>query len=146
MRLPSKILRPPVGPLYTAVLASHLLIPIRNAAVPAPEKRIRAVVVNFRDSEALPAFTGWDAVALWPDRAVPAKFIEFRGQGVFILARSIHVQHVLINPSGSIGIPIGSTEIQILGDGALPGQGTAQVAVSSALATTGQCNRLSVYQ
>jgi hypothetical protein len=108
--------------LYTALLASQLLVPTQNAAESTPAERSQFAVVHFGDSEALPVFTDWDAVALWPDRAVPAQFMVFRGQGVFILARRIDVQHVLINPSGPIGIRIDSMDIRILGDGALPGQ------------------------
>src|SRR5437870_7583681 len=91
-----------------ALLASQLLVRLWNKDPEAIQKKepIQPVVLLLGEGPALPAFTGWNAVERWPDRAAPATFVTHQAQGVFVLARGINAAIVLINPSGPIGIPI----------------------------------------
>ena len=94
--------------MYKALLASQLLVPLRNKDPEAIQKKepIQPVVLRLGEGPALPAFTGWNAVERWPDRAAPATFVTHQAQGVFVPARAINAAIVLINPSVPVGIPI----------------------------------------
>jgi len=83
-------------------------VPLRNKDPEAIRKKelIPPVVLRLGEGPALPAFTGWNAVERWPDRAAPSTFVTLQAQGVFYLATGINAAIVPINPSGPIGIPI----------------------------------------
>ena len=88
--------------MYKALLTSQLLVPLRNKDPEAIHKKepIQPVVLRLGEDPALPAFTGWNAVERWPDRAAPATFVILQAQGVFVLATGINAAIALINPSG----------------------------------------------
>ena len=91
-----------------ALLASQLLVRLWYEDPEAIQKKepIQPVVLLLGEGPALPAFTGWNAVERWPDRAAPATFVTHQAQGVFVPARGINAAIVLINPSVPVGIPI----------------------------------------
>src|SRR5438874_7705222 len=101
--------------LDSALSASQLLVPVWNDTRGGTEP-VRPVLVRLPDGAALPAFTDWDAVERWPDRAMP-RFVILSGRDVCRLLLRVDASSVQLNPSSPIGVGIGKGRAGIVADG-----------------------------
>jgi len=102
--------------LDSALSASRLLVPVWNDTRGGTEP-VRPVLVRVPDGAALPAFTDWDAVERWPDRATPRGFVILSGRDVCRLLLRLDASSVQLNPSSPIGVRIGKGRAGIVADG-----------------------------
>jgi hypothetical protein len=104
-----------------ALSMSTLIVPFwgdATALLSPPQPLL--VAIGDSTEPCLVAFTDWEAVGRWSNRAAPKSYADLMARGVFMLADRLRVRDVWINLGSPPSLRVNRAAIAILARGELP--------------------------